>query len=150
MPGHTLRRDQYIARPVEEVFRFFSDAGNLQQITPPYLDFEILTPRPIAMHPGTMLDYRLKWHGVPLHWRTKILEWDPPHRFVDLQLKGPYALWHHTHTFREENGGTRIGDVVHYQLPLGWIGELAHAVMVEKDVGAIFDFRQRQVAQIFA
>ena len=149
MAIHTIRREQFVAKPLEEVFRFFSEAGNLQALTPAYLDFEILTPGPIEMRPGILLDYRLKWHGVPLRWRTKILEWSPPHRFVDLQLKGPYKLWHHTHTFESENGGTRMSDTVNYELPLGALGEVAHALMVGRDVAAIFDFRYQQVSRIF-
>ena len=149
MPIHTLRSEQFVDRPIEEVFAFFSDAGNLQQITPDYLDFEILTPRPIEMRPGILLDYRLKWHGLPLRWRTKILQWNPPHGFIDLQLKGPYKLWHHTHTFTRENGGTIVGDTVNYELPLGPLGEIAHAVMVKKDVATIFEFRRQQITRIF-
>jgi ligand-binding SRPBCC domain-containing protein len=149
MSIHTIRREQFVAKPLEEVFRFFSEAGNLQTLTPSYLDFKILTPGPIEMRPGILLDYRLKWHGLPLRWRTKILEWRPPYRFVDVQLKGPYKLWHHTHTFESENGGTRMSDTVNYELPLGPLGEVAHALMVGRDVEAIFDFRYQQVARIF-
>jgi len=150
MPVYTLQREQFVAKPIDEVFRYFSDAGNLQEITPEYLDFEILTPRPIEMRAGTLLDYRLKWHGVPLRWRTEILEWLPPHRFVDLQLKGPYKLWRHTHTFRSENGGTVVGDIVEYELPLGPLGAMAHSLMVGRDVAAIFEFRRKQMARIFS
>jgi ligand-binding SRPBCC domain-containing protein len=149
MSIYTLRREQYVAKPIEEVFQFFSDAGNLQELTPSYLDFEILTPRPIEMHSGLLLDYRLRWHGLPLRWRTKILEWKPPHRFVDVQLQGPYRLWRHVHTFQSENGGTRVGDIVDYALPFGPLRALAHALMVGKDVKSIFDFRRQQVARIF-
>jgi len=149
MSIYTLRSEQFVPRPLEEVFAFFSDAGNLQQITPSYLDFEIVTPRPIEMRPGTLLDYRLQWHGLPLRWRTKILEWNPPHGFVDVQLKGPYKLWRHTHAFRSENGGTLVSDTVNYELPLGPLGAIAYALMVGKDVEAIFDFRRQQIARVF-
>lgn len=148
MSIYTLRREQFVPVPLEEVFRFFSDAANLQEITPPYLDFQILTPRPIELRRGAVLDYRLKWHGVPMRWRTKILEWNPPHRFVDLQLKGPYKLWRHIHTFRAERGGTRVGDVVDYELPLGLAGAIAHALIVRKDVERIFDYRREQIAHL--
>ena len=147
---HTLRSEQFVARPLEEVFRFFSDAGNLQRITPAYLDFQILTPRPIEIRPGTLLDYRLKWHGFPIRWRTRILEWNPPHSFVDLQLKGPYRLWRHTHTFHAGNGGTRMVDTVDYALPLGLLGELAHTLKVRKDVEGIFEYRRQSIARIFS
>lgn len=149
MPVYTLRREQFVPKPIDEVFAFFSDAGNLQAITPDHLSFQILTPRPIDMHPGALLDYRLRWHGVPLRWRTKILEWNPPHSFVDVQLKGPYKLWHHTHAFESEAGGTRMRDTVNYELPLGLLGGIAHALMVGKDVEAIFDFRRQEIARRF-
>ena len=149
MAVHKLWREQFVARPIEEVFAFFSDAGNLQEITPPFLDFAILTPRPVAMRAGTLLDYRLKWHGVPIRWRTEILEWSPPHRFVDLQIRGPYRLWHHTHTFEAVEGGTRMIDVVDYELPLGVLGEIAHKLKVRRDVEGIFDYRRETIARIF-
>jgi ligand-binding SRPBCC domain-containing protein len=150
MPIYTLRREQFVPVPLDEVFRFFSDAGNLQELTPSYLDFRILTPRPIEIRRGTLLDYRLKWHGLPIRWQTRILEWNPPRSFVDLQLKGPYKLWRHTHTFRAEEGGTRVGDVVNYELPLGPFGAIAHALMVRKDVESIFDFRREKIARLFS
>jgi ligand-binding SRPBCC domain-containing protein len=150
MSIHTLRREQFVALPLDEVFRFFSDAANLQEITPAYLDFQILTPPPIDLRRGTLLDYRLAWHGIPIRWRTKILEWNPPHSFVDLQLKGPYKLWHHTHTFRAEHGGTRVGDVVNYELPLGLFGSIAHVLKVRNDVERIFDYRREKIARIFS
>src|SRR4051794_16227728 len=107
---YVLTREQWIGRPIEEVFAFFGDAANLEAITPAWLRFSVLTPAPITMRPGALLDYRLGWHRVPLRWRTRIELWEPPHRFVDVQLKGPYRLWHHTHTFDEERGGTRMRD----------------------------------------
>lgn len=146
---HTVRREQLVPRPLDEVFEFFSDAANLQEITPAYLDFRILTSRPTEIKRGTLLDYRLKWHGLPIRWRTKILEWNPPHRFVDLQLKGKYRLWHHTHTFEAVSGGTRMADTVNYELPLGPLGALAHAVKVRRDVEGIFDYRQEVIARKF-
>lgn len=149
MSIYTLRREQFIARPVEEVFQFFSEAANLQEITPAYLDFRILTPQPIEIREGTLLDYRLKWHGLPVRWRTRIVEWRRPYRFVDVQLKGPYRLWHHTHTFEAKDGGTHMTDVVNYALPLGPLGALAHALMVERDVEGIFDFRREKIQTMF-
>lgn len=150
MSIHTLRQEQFLALPIEEVFQFFSDAGNLQEITPAYLDFRILSPRPVEMQRGTLLDYRLRWHGFPIRWRTKILEWNPPHGFVDLQLKGPYKLWHHTHTFTARDGGTLMVDKVNYELPLGPLGELAHEIKVRRDVEGIFAFRREKIGQIFS
>lgn len=150
MPIYTLRREQFVPVPLEEVFPFFSDAANLQELTPPHLDFQILTPKPIELRCGAVLDYRLKWHGVPMRWQTMILEWNPPHGFIDVQLKGPYKLWSHTHTFRAESDGTRVGDVVDYELPLGLAGALAHALVVRKDVERIFDYRQERIARLFS
>ena len=149
MSIYTLRREQFVARPVEEVFQFFSEAANLQEITPAYLDFRILTPQPIEIREGTLLDYRLKWHGLPVRWRTRIVEWRRPYRFVDVQLKGPYRLWHHTHTFEAKDGGTHMTDVVNYALPLGPLGALAHALMVGRDVEGIFDFRREKIQTMF-
>jgi len=146
---HTLRRDQMVPRPLHEVFEFFSDAGNLQEITPAYLDFRILTPRPIEIKRGTLLDYRLKWHGLPIRWQTRILEWNPPYGFVDLQLKGPYKLWRHTHSFEAVEGGTHMLDIVNYELPFGPLGAVAHAIKVRRDVEGIFDYRQEVIARKF-
>jgi hypothetical protein len=147
---HTLRREQWIPRPVEEVFAFFSDARNLEVITPPWLGFRILTPRPIHMATGTKLRYRIGLHGIPLRWTTEIRRWDPPHRFVDVQLSGPYKLWHHTHRFETHEGGTRITDVVRYRLPFGWIGRVVHALMVRRDVERIFAYRFQRIGELFA
>src|SRR5262245_10304287 len=137
MSIYTLRREQFVPRPLEEVFQFFSDAANLQEITPAFLDFQVVTPQPIEIRRGTVLDYRLKWHVLPIRWQTKIIEWNPPHGFVDLQMKGPYRLWHHTHTFRPDLGGTVMTDSLIYELPLGLIGVVAHALKVRKDVEGI-------------
>jgi len=149
MAIHTLRREQLIARPLNEVFAFFADAGNLEKITPLWLNFQILTPPPVAMHPGARLDYRLKWHGLPIGWKTRILAWDPPHGFTDAQIRGPYRLWHHVHTFVAEPQGTRMIDLVTYQLPLGAIGELAHVLMVRRDLDRVFDYRFRAIQDVF-
>ena len=137
-----------VPRPRPAVFAFFADAGNLQRITPPQLDFRIVTPQPIAMQPGARIDYRLQLFGVPFGWRTEITAWEPPCRFVDLQRAGPYRLWEHTHHFAETAAGTRIDDVVRYQLPLAPLGELAHLV-VRWQLNYIFRYRQHAVAAWF-
>lgn len=148
MATYTLHREQYIDRPLSEVFEFFSDARNLEAITPEWLKFEVITPR-IELRAGTIIDYRLKWHGIPIAWKTEIVEWNPPHGFVDTQLKGPYTLWHHRHSFTAEGGGTRMADIVRYRLPLGFLGDIAHRLTVGRDLERVFDFRRKQIAARF-
>jgi hypothetical protein len=147
---HLLERIQRIDRPIAEVFPFYADAGNLERITPPWLGFEMITPTPIAMGGGALIEYKLHLHRVPISWRTRIEAWDPPRRFVDAQLRGPYVLWHHTHTFRDDGaGGTILGDRVRYALPFGPLGEIALALFVRRDLERIFDFRRDAVAEAF-
>jgi hypothetical protein len=146
---HTLRREQWIPRPLEEVFALFSDARNLETITPPWLGFHVLTPNPIHMRAGARLQYRLRVHGVPLNWLTEIRHWEPPFRFVDVQLSGPYQLWHHTHRFEAFEGGTRMTDIVRYRLPFGLIGRAVRLLKVGRDVDRIFDYRCRRINEQF-
>ena len=112
MAIHRIERSQIIERPREEVFAFFSDAFNLERITPAFLNFRILTPAPIEMAAGTLIDYSLSLHGIPMKWRTRIEEFTPNERFIDVQLKGPYRLWHHTHTFEDHPDGTLMRDII--------------------------------------
>lgn len=149
MRFHTLRREQWTPRPLDEVFTFFSDAGNLADLTPPFLGFRILTPAPIRMGRGARIKYRLGVHGILVHWTTEIREWQPPHRFIDVQLSGPYALWHHTHRFEDCDGGTRLRDVVRYRLPFGILGRALNGLMVSRDVRRIFDYREKRVRELF-
>jgi ligand-binding SRPBCC domain-containing protein len=146
--AHLIEREQWIARPIEEAFAFYSDATNLEAITPPWLHFSVITTPPIAMAAGTVIEYRLRWHVVPLRWTTLIEDWEPPHRFVDTQLRGPYRLWHHTHTFEARAGGTMIRDQVRYRLPLGWLGDVLHRLRVRRDLEAIFDDRARRIREL--
>lgn len=145
-----LEATQTLPRPRAEVFPFFADARNLEALTPPSLSFQILTPTPIAMVAGTQIDYRLKLHGFPLRWRSEIRAWEPPHRFVDFQLRGPYQLWHHEHLFETvelaTGEGTRVIDRVRYRL-LG--GFLLEPLFVRPDLRRIFGFRQRELARRF-
>lgn len=145
MTVYTLQREQVVDVPLERVFTFFADAQNLDLVTPPWLRFEIVTPLPLDMRRGTLIDYRLRYRGFPLKWRTLIEEWDPPHRFVDRALRSPYKLWHHTHRFEPAGDGTRLIDEVRYALPLGPLGRVAHAVSVRRDVQRIFDYRQARI-----
>jgi ligand-binding SRPBCC domain-containing protein len=147
MAIHVLTREQLLPRPPREVFPFFADAHNLEAITPSWLGFRVATRAPIEMAPGTLIEYRLKLHGVPIRWRTTIAVWDPPHRFVDVKLEGPYRLWHHTHDFEPADGGrsTLMRDTVRYALPFGPLGALAHRLLVARDLAAIFDFRREAV-----
>ena len=149
MSIHRLKRQVWIPRHREVVFDFFSQASNLERITPPLLRFHILTPEPVAMHPGALIDYSLRVHGLPLRWRTEITVWDPPYQFADVQIKGPYKMWHHTHTFEETQGGTLMTDEVHYALPFGPLGDAVHKLLVRKDVESIFDYRTQQMETIF-
>jgi ligand-binding SRPBCC domain-containing protein len=140
---------QWLPRPRNQVFDFFSDARNLQRITPAFLSFRVLTADPIAMRQGALIDYRLTLRGVPLRWRTEITTWEPPFRFSDVQLRGPYAEWIHTHTFEEENGGTLVRDVVRYRLwgpsvVTRWMNKL----LVAPDTKRIFEFRHKALANI--
>jgi ligand-binding SRPBCC domain-containing protein len=145
---HVLERRQRVELPLAEAFEFYGDAFNLEEITPPFLGFRVTTPAPIEMGAGTLIEYRLRLHGVPVRWRTRIETWEPPHRFVDVQLSGPYALWHHTHTFEPDGpDAVWIGDRVRYAIPFGPLGELAHTLLVRRDVESIFDYRREAVAR---
>lgn len=148
MTAYLLQRQQWIPRPLEEVFAFFADAANLETIIPPWLGFKILSPQPIDMKVGTHIHYQLRWHGLPLNWLTEIQVWNPPTEFVDVQLRGPYRLWHHTHRFQSADGGTLIRDEVRYALPLGIVGRLAHGWRVKADLEAIFTYRAVQVSAL--
>ncbi len=145
---HQLSRTQVVAKPREEVFAFFSDASNLEALTPPFLRFRILTPLPIAMRAGTQIDYALSLFGAPVRWRTRIKEWQPGSRFVDEQESGPYALWVHTHEFESRGTSTLVRDVVHYAEPLGPLGAIAHVLFVRRTLDRIFDFRRDAIRRL--
>jgi ligand-binding SRPBCC domain-containing protein len=136
----------WLPRALEDVFPFFADAGNLGRLTPPWLRFEILTPRPIAMARGTLIDYRIGLHGIPLRWRSEITTWDPPHAFVDEQRRGPYRSWAHTHRFLPEAGGTRVTDEVIFSV---WGGGLVTRLVVAPDLRRIFRYRHECLMETF-
>jgi ligand-binding SRPBCC domain-containing protein len=148
MRTYVLEREQMVRAPLGEVFDFFSAARNLEALTPRWLRFEVLTPEPIPMHSGTVIEYRLRLRGVPLRWVSLIEEWEPGSRFVDRQLRGPYRLWHHTHEFAEHPDGTVVRDRVRYQIPLGPLGALAHAAFVRRDLDRVFAFRNAAVRRL--
>ena len=142
-----FEREQWLARPLDEVFAFFSRPENLERITPPWLNFRMEeVPRELAA--GSLIRYRLRIHGLPIRWTTKIATWNPPHSFTDDQLAGPYALWHHEHTFASDRGGTTMRDRVTYALPFGWLG-LAGLPLVKNDVEKIFNFRAETMKELF-
>lgn len=148
VPIHLLERSQRVEVPPEQAFAFYGDALNLEPMTPPWLHFKVTTPGPLVLQPGTLLDYKLRLHGVPVHWRTQIETWEAPSRFVDTQIKGPYKLWEHTHLFEHDgDGATVIHDQVRYELPLGPLGRLAHRLFVRRDLERIFDYRSEAVTR---
>lgn len=148
MAEHVLTRTLELDLPREEVFAFFSDAVNLERITPAELGFHIVTPQPLKLECGALIDYKLSLHGIPMTWRTEITVWDPPNEFVDTQLSGPYSQWIHRHTFTELGPErTLIEDEVRYRLPLEPLGDLAHFI-VRGQLERIFDFRQTSVSKL--
>ncbi len=153
MRERVLRREQVLDVPVAEAFNFFGRAENLEEITPPLLRFRITTPGPIEMRVGALIRYKLRMRGVPVSWLTRIEAWDPPRGFVDRQLRGPYALWHHTHSFEpaEPDGSrTRMVDLVRYGQRLGPLGTLAEHLLVRRDLDRIFDFRRDAIPGLLA
>jgi ligand-binding SRPBCC domain-containing protein len=140
----------WIPAPVETLFSFFSKAENLEKITPPWLRFKILTAVPVEMGEGTLLEYRLKLHGIPVSWQTQITNWNPPFQFVDVQLRGPYRKWVHTHTFTSRNDGTLVEDNVDYEVPGFFLEPLIHRYFVKPDISKIFEYRQNQLTKIFS
>ncbi|HRQ73885.1 MAG TPA: SRPBCC family protein [Phycisphaerales bacterium] len=143
---HTLRTETLSPLPIERVFAFFADPFNLESLTPPWLRFRVLTPPPIAMREGLALDYRLRVRGLAMRWRSVILAWEPPDRFVDAQSVGPYAWWWHEHRFEQlPGGGTRITDTVEYAAPGG---RLLHDVLVRPDLERIFAYRSVRMREL--
>jgi len=138
-----------VPRGLDEVFPFFAEPRNLARITPAWLGFRIVSAGDLTMRAGLRIEYRVRPLGFPQTWVSEITLWDPPHRFVDEQVRGPYRLWHHLHTFRAVAGGTELVDEVTYALPFGPLGSLAHALVVRRQLATIFDYRARVVRDLF-
>lgn len=148
-PTYTLSRDQWVPGDIETIFAFFQDPRNLEAITPDGMRFHIVRMEPETVQEGMLITYRMRIFGLPARWVTRIETWEPNRRFTDVQLQGPYILWHHTHTFAVENGGVRLGDTVRYRLPFGPIGALAHRLLVRRQLAFIFDYRSARIAERF-
>ncbi len=140
-----VESDLWLPRSLDEVFAFFSNAANLEALTPPWLHFRILTPKPIPMRQGTLIDYSIRLHGIPISWQSEITVWDPPHRFVDVQRRGPYRRWVHTHSFEDVKGGTTVGDSVEFDVPFAF----AAGWFVMREVRTIFAFRHQALLKRF-
>jgi len=147
-PPRRIERSQLVALSVEDSFAFFADAYNLEALTPPWLGFRILTPRPIPIQEGATIEYVLTTRRLPVRWRIEIIEWEPGRRFVDRQVKGPFRLWEHTHAFEERPDGTLIRDTVLYRMPYGPLGEIAHRLLVARDLERVFDYRRDAVERL--
>ena len=149
MDEQVLERTQELPVGIDRAFELFADAHNLEAITPPLLRFRVITPRPIEMREGTLLEYRLRLHGVPVRWRTRIESWDPPHGFVDAQLSGPYALWEHTHRLTVlATDRTLVSDRIRYRIGFGPLGAIAHRLFVRRDLERIFDYRREAILEL--
>ncbi|MCB1025313.1 MAG: SRPBCC family protein [Acidobacteria bacterium] len=149
MAEHILKRKLHLSVPRPQAFEFFADAQKLQDICPPELNFNIITPLPIDIQKDTLIDYKLHLRGIPIRWQTLISRWDPPNLFVDESLRGPYKQWIHTHTFTEtEDGGTDIEDEVRYRLPFEPFGEIG-LWFVKRELDYIFDYREKVITEYF-
>lgn len=149
MNVHVLEREQLVTASLDRVVAFFGDPSNLDAITPPWLRFRIVTPLPIEMGCDTRIEYQLRLAGVPVRWRTRIATWDPPYGFVDVQERGPYALWEHSHHFRACAEGVWMADAVRYALPFAALGAVAHALAIRAALAAIFDYRFARIRERF-
>ena len=150
MAVHVLQREQLVPAPLPRVFVFFSDAANLARITPPWLSFRLVSDAPRQVRAGALLDYRIRWLGLPLRWRTRITAFEEGVGFTDEQLRGPYRHWLHEHAFEARGSdATFVCDRVTYELPLGVVGELAHALVVRRQLEGIFDYRRKRIEELF-
>ena len=148
--AYELIREQFVAADPEKIFAFFSDVARLGEITPEYVGLEDLTTDESPMHEGMTIVHRIRWFGIPLRWSTTIEEFDPPARFVDRQISGPYGAWRHEHIFEERDNGTLVIDRVVYAMPLGIVGRVAHALLISRELRNIFEYRARRISEIFS
>lgn len=149
MPIYTLRCEMLTERSLESTFEVFENPYNLAKITPSSMNFRVTSKERVEMRKGAEIEYIIKWLGIPIHWKTIIEDYQPPLLFIDRQEKGPYSLWRHRHTFEQTPQGTKVADHVDYQLPLGPLGAIAHAVMVKRQLLEIFNFRQQELGKMF-
>lgn len=149
MKTSRITRHQFINLPVEKVFEFFKSPENLGKLTPPEMSWKILTPKPIKMSVGKVFDYSISLFGIPLTWKSIITDFDPPYRFVDEQLAGPYRFWHHSHVFEKANGGTMVRDEVHYLVPMGIVGKIIEMIIIRHQLDRIFNYRQEALKKHF-
>ncbi len=147
--SHLLRRTQHLQAGIDEVFSFFEDPRNLGEITPPWLRFRILRSTDPSVCLGTEIVYRLRWQVFPIRWRTRITEYEPPRRFADEMVSGPYRSWYHVHRFEVVDQGVRMTDEVRYELPFGLLGHATHKLVIQRQLNEIFDYRYRAIEQIF-
>lgn len=150
MSAHVLRRHQLVPGDPETVFAFFESPRNLEEITPPWLRFEVTHTTDEMMRLGTEIEYRLTWQRMPMKWRSRISEYEPGVSFADEMLHGPYRRWYHRHLFRPAAGGVEMEDIVEYELPLGPLGRMVHAAVVRSQLESIFDYRRDAVMSRFA
>jgi ligand-binding SRPBCC domain-containing protein len=150
MHTYTLHCEMVSPQPIETTFAVFEDPYNLSKITPPWLRFQVTSKGQVRMREGAEIEYRIKWLGISMGWKTIIREYCPPNLFVDEQAKGPYRFWRHTHTFEQTSDGTKVSDRVEYRLPFGLVGRLAHRLLVAGQLKGIFSYRQRELARMFA
>ena len=148
MRVYTLRCEMMTQCSLEETFAVFENPYNLAKITPPQLKFQVSSKQRVQMRKGAEIEYTIRWMALPMHWKTLIVEYQPPHLFVDEQARGPYRLWRHRHTFERTSEGIRIGDQVDYALPFGFLGRLVHALAVRRQLMRIFNYRQRELGKI--
>lgn len=149
MKIHSFRKRTLIDCPIDDVFAFFSDAGNLERLTPAFLNFKILTPLPIEMKQGALIEYQIKLFGIKMRWLTEITKWEPNRRFSDVQREGPYLLWDHEHRFRKVGNSTLMVDTVRYAVPGGILEPMVHRLFVRNRIQEIFAYRERAITELF-